>query len=176
MGVVEWQPFERGRRSLLAAPMEIAAGVHAVIELFDKQDGRSGAVSFSQADLELTAAAADFGTALLRQALAERQSQEILLDAVTAAIRAGETVAQTLSTGAAAQPQPHSDPVLEQFRQSLSDTPTASVAAEESVRLAEAVRRLAVNHGRPAVEHCIRLVESLRGLLDSVTGSGEPQL
>jgi two-component system, NtrC family, nitrogen regulation response regulator NtrX len=32
------------------------------------------------------------------------------------------------------------------------------------------VRALAVRYGRPAVEHCTRLVEDLRRLLDGVTG------
>jgi two-component system nitrogen regulation response regulator NtrX len=36
-GNLELQPFERGRRSLLAAPMNVAPGVQAVLELFDKQ-------------------------------------------------------------------------------------------------------------------------------------------
>jgi hypothetical protein len=30
---------------------------------------------------------------------------------------------------------------------------------------------LAVRHGPPAVEHCIRLVQGLRELLDKVTGA-----
>src|SRR6516164_8828669 len=36
-GALELQPFERGRRSLLAAPMSVAPGVQVVLELFDKQ-------------------------------------------------------------------------------------------------------------------------------------------
>ena len=49
----------------------------------------------------------------------------------------------------------------------------ASIGADETLRLAEAVRVLAVRHGPAAVQHCIRLVESLRQLLDSVTGTEE---
>ena len=45
--------------------------------------------------------------------------------------------------------------------------------AEDTVRLAEAMRVLAVKHGPAAVRHCIRLVESLRTLLDEATGTGE---
>jgi hypothetical protein len=32
---------------------------------------------------------------------------------------------------------------------------------------------LALRHGSEAVQHCIRLVESLRELLDAVTGTAE---
>ena len=41
---------------------------------------------------------------------------------------------------------------------------------DETLRLAEAVRVLAVRHGPAAVRHCIRLVEELRELLDEITG------
>jgi two-component system, NtrC family, nitrogen regulation response regulator NtrX len=37
------------------------------------------------------------------------------------------------------------------------------------LRLAEAIRVLALRHGAPAVQHCIRMVDSLRALLDNVT-------
>ncbi|OAI39639.1 transcriptional regulator, partial [Planctomycetaceae bacterium SCGC AG-212-D15] len=41
-GAIELQPFERGRTSLLAAPLAVAPGVQVVLELFDKQgsDGK----------------------------------------------------------------------------------------------------------------------------------------
>ena len=41
------------------------------------------------------------------------------------------------------------------------------------MRLAEAVRVLAVRHGPAAVKHCIAMVESLRKTLDEITG-GSP--
>lgn len=62
---------------------------------------------------------------------------------------------------------------MEQIRKGLSATPGAPVDADETLRLVEAVRVLALRHGPPAVEHCIRLVENLRGLLDKVTGTPE---
>jgi hypothetical protein len=62
--------------------------------------------------------------------------------------------------------------VLEQLRAGLSENPSAPVDAEETLRLAEAIRVLAVRYGPPAVGHCIRLVENLRGLLDQVTADG----
>src|SRR5262249_9224553 len=36
-GSMELQPFERGRRSLLAVALPVAAGIQVVLELFDKQ-------------------------------------------------------------------------------------------------------------------------------------------
>ncbi|HJT78793.1 MAG TPA: response regulator, partial [Gemmataceae bacterium] len=48
-GSVELQPFERGRQSLLAAPLPVAPGVQAVLELFDKQ----GAAGFTAEDHRL---------------------------------------------------------------------------------------------------------------------------
>jgi hypothetical protein len=58
---------------------------------------------------------------------------------------------------------------MDRLREGLRDTP---VGADETLRLVEAVRVLALRHGRPAVEHCARLVESLRELLDAVTDAG----
>src|SRR5439155_25156557 len=39
-GTVELQAFERNRTSLLAAPLLVGTGIHAIIELFDKQDSK----------------------------------------------------------------------------------------------------------------------------------------
>ncbi len=165
---VELQPFERGKRSLLAAPMSVAPGFHVVLELFDK-DSSDG---FNADDRRLVGAAAEFGAEMLRRALAERQTHRVLLDAVAAALGASESVAESLR-GSSAQrlEQPPPAAVLDQLREGLSATPGAAVAAEETLRLAEAVRVLALRHGAPAVQHCIRLVEDLRRLLDTVTGT-----
>src|SRR5438552_9365524 len=58
-GAVELQPFERGRQSLLAAPMEVAPGIQDVLELFDKQAPKNAAAAgFTSADQQLVAAAA----------------------------------------------------------------------------------------------------------------------
>jgi ActR/RegA family two-component response regulator len=168
-GAVELQPFERGRRSLLAAPLNVAPGVQVVLELFDKAgDG------FTEDDRRLTAAAADFGTELLRQALAAQQTHQVLFDAVAAALKAGDRVAESLR-GTAAQrlEQPPPAEVLDELRKGLSARPEAPVGAEDTLRLAEAVRVLAVRYGPAAVRHCIQLVESLRRLLDDVTGADD---
>jgi two-component system, NtrC family, nitrogen regulation response regulator NtrX len=48
------------------------------------------------------------------------------------------------------------------------------IDAGATLRLAEAIRVLAVRHGASAVAHCIQLVESLRHLLDAMTGEMRP--
>jgi ActR/RegA family two-component response regulator len=166
-GALDLQPFERGRRSLLAAPMSVAPGVQVVLELFDKEHG------FTEDDRRLVAAAADFGVEMLRQALAERQTHQVLLDAVGAALGASESVAQSLrSSGApsrAEEPPPAA--VMDQLREGLSAAPAPAADAAETLRLAEAVRVLALRHGPAAVRHCTRLVEEVRALLDEITGT-----
>jgi hypothetical protein len=173
-GSVELQPFERGHRSLLAAPMAVAPGIQVVLELFDKMEAAGRAAAFTAEDQHLVAAAADFGAEMLRQALAERQMHQVLFAAVEAALGASDSVAETLRrprTERRAEPPPAA--VLDRLREGLSANAAATVDAEETLRLAEAVRVLAVRHGPIAVAHCIRLVESLRELLDNVTGAGE---
>jgi DNA-binding NarL/FixJ family response regulator len=169
-GAVELQPFERGRRSLLAAPLAVAPGIHVVLELFDKQGPQA---DFTQADQRLVRAAADFGAEVLRQALAERQTHQVLLDAVGAALGASDTVAQSLRGAGPRPDEPPPPVVLERLRTGLRGLGGAAVDADATVRLAEAIRVLALHHGRPAVEHCTRLVEDLRRLLDTATGLGE---
>jgi two-component system nitrogen regulation response regulator NtrX len=169
-GSLELQAFERGRRSLIAAPLAVAPGIHVILELFDKEDG-----AFTEADRKLVATAADLGVEMLRQALAERQTRRILFDAVETALAAGDTVAQTLQGSAAERLEsPPSPAVLERLREGLGGQPGAVMEADDTLRLAESVRVLALRHGPAAVRHCIRLVDSLRELLDALTQSGDP--
>lgn len=164
-GNLELQPFERGRRSLLAVPLSIAPGLQAVLELFDKQS----AAAFTDADRQLAAAAADFGSEILRQALAERQMHRVLFDAVESALGASDSMAQSLD-GVAPRPEdPPPAAVLEQLKEGL-DAGANPVDSAATLRLAEAIRVLAVRHGPSAVTHCVRLVESLRHLLDEMAG------
>jgi DNA-binding response OmpR family regulator len=168
-GSVDLQPFERSRRNLLAAPLNVGSGLRVVVELFDKPG------AFSEADRQLAAAAADFGAGILRQALAERQSQRVLIDAVEAALGAGDAVAKTLS-GAGTPPRPEEPPpatVMDQLKRGLAGGGDSALDAGATLRLAEAVRVLALRYGPSAVEHCTRLVESVRTLLDEATGVGE---
>jgi ActR/RegA family two-component response regulator len=167
-GAVELQPFERGKQALLAMPMTVAPGVQAVLELFDKKGG------FTAEDQRLVSAAADFGTELLRQALTERQTHQLLFQAVEAALGASAHVAESLRGSASErQKQPPPAPVMDQLRRSLNANLGAAIDSTDTLRLAEAVRVLAVRHGPAAIQHCIQLVESLGGLLDTLTGAGE---
>jgi len=162
---VELQPFERGRRNLLAVPLLVAPGVQAVIELFDSATGR-----FRTEDQQLVRVAADVGTELLRQALGQRQAQQMLLDAVQAALGASEQIAGTMRGDSAERlEQPPPPQVLEQLKAGLSGPTGDDQAAEANLRLAEAIRVLGLRHGRAALEHCLALVENLRGLLDRLT-------
>jgi DNA-binding response OmpR family regulator len=168
-GTVELQPFEQHRNNLLAAPLNVGPGIRVVLELFDRPGG------FTDADRRLAAAAAEFGAEMLRQALAERQSQRVLFDAVEAALHAGDAVAKTLAGGSSA-PRPEDPPpttVMDELKRGLRDSPESAVEADATLRLAEAVRVLALRHGPKAVEHCTRLVESVRALLDEAAGAEE---
>jgi two-component system nitrogen regulation response regulator NtrX len=144
------------------------------LELFDKQGaGSAKPAEFTTEDRKLVAAAADFGAEMLRQALAQRQMHQVLFDAIGAALGASDSVAQTLRTSPAQERQrPPPQAVLDQLRESLSANPGSSLDASQTLQLAEAVRQLAVRHGEAAVRHCTRLIDNLRELLDSVSGTG----
>jgi ActR/RegA family two-component response regulator len=160
---VESQPFERGRSALLAAPLAVGAGVQAVIELFDKPGG------FRDDDRRLATAAAEIGAELLRQALAERVARRTLFDAVAAALEATRRIAEDDRRPASGEPGSPPTAVLDRIRSDLATAPGPVASGEAALRLAEAVRGLAVRHGPQAVDHCIRMVTSLGELLDSLS-------
>lgn len=160
-GTVDLLSFEAGRKSILAVPLPVASGTHVVLELFDKPE-------FTADDKRLVAAAADIGAELLRQALAERQTHRLLFDAIETALRASESITETLTTPAPNQPPPAA--VMERLKAGLTADPNAVADADTGLRLIEAARELAVRYGPPAVEHCVRLVESVRKLLEQTHG------
>lgn len=172
-GTVELQPFERGRTSLLAMPLAIAPGVQVVIELFDKEGAGDApsAAGFNAEDHRLMQVASDLGSDLLRQAVAERRTHRLLHEAVEAALKASDSVAESLA-GSVAQrlEQPPPAEVLARLREGMGG---AAADADDTLRLAEAVRVLALRHGPAAVRHCTTLVENLRQLLDGITGVSE---
>jgi two-component system nitrogen regulation response regulator NtrX len=133
-----------------------------VLELFDKP-----APGFTDNDRRFVAAAADVGSDLLRQALAERQSHRLLFDAVDAALKATEGMSDVLEAPADAPPPA----VIERLKQGLAGDANAIADPETTLRLVEAVRSLAVRHGPAAVEHCVKTVNDLRKFLDGVTGA-----
>jgi two-component system nitrogen regulation response regulator NtrX len=161
-GSVELMPFEKGRKSILAAPLPIGGGTSVVIELFDKP-----APGFTSGDRQLVAEAAEVGADLLRQALAERQTHRLLFDAVDAALTATTGVTDLLSPASDAPPAA----VMASLKEGLGGDPNATADADTTLRLVEAVRALALRHGPVAVEHCVRVVTDLRKLLDGITGS-----
>ncbi len=164
VGTVELQPFERGRSAILAVPLAAGAGVQAVLELFDRPGG------FRDEDRRVAAAAADIGSELLRREVAERQARRSLFDAVAAALEVTQSVQVPDGPAGAAKPEePPPAAVLERLRADLQTAPGQAVGGDAALRLAEAVRSLAVRHGPPAVEHCLRVIESVRVMLDELT-------
>ena len=126
-GAVELHPFEKGRRSLLAAPLNVAPGLQVVLELFDKRsdvarpgDRAASEGGFTDADRQLAAAAADFGAEMLRQALAERQTQRVLFDAVEAALGASDSMAESLRGAVGSPDDPPPAAVLDRLKDALS--------------------------------------------------------
>ena len=169
LAAVPAQPFERGRASLLAAPLNVGSGFQVVMELFDKRDG-----NFTDADRNMAAAAADFGAEILRHALAERQGRRMLFDAVGAALGTTEKLSRAAptSTAAARMEQPPAVEVMERLREGLNSQLGGAVDSSAALELAEEVRVLAVRHGPIAVRHCTRVIQSLRDMLDAVTRDG----
>jgi two-component system, NtrC family, nitrogen regulation response regulator NtrX len=159
-GAMELQSFERAHRNLLAVPMSVATGTQVVIELFDKPAG------FGPDDQHVARSAADLGIELMRQALGQRQTHQLLFDAIGAALKASEQMTASLASA----PQKPPPQVIEQLRAGLQESSDDPASAEASLRLAEAIRALANRHGLPALEHCLRLVQEVQGLLDRATG------
>ena len=166
-GAIEWQPFEKGRQNLLAAPMVVGPGTHVVVELFDK----SGGQVFSEEDRRFVMTASEFGVELLRQAMAERQTRRTLFDAVAAALEASTTIVESLPNLTDSNLElPPPAAVMDRLKEGLRTSSNALVDADTSIRLVEAIRVLALRHGQGAVRHCTKLVESLRELLDETLG------
>lgn len=160
LGAVELQPFEQGHRSLLLAPIPVATGMHVVVELFDKPTG------FTAEDRRLVSATSEFAGEILRQALAERQTQRLLISAVEGALAASEQATRDLHHEIARPAEPLSPAIVDRLREGLDATANTVVDAATSLRLAEAIRTLAITHGPSAVRHCVQLVESVRTMLD----------
>jgi hypothetical protein len=157
---VQLQPFEKNRRQLLALPITIGSGVTAVLELFDKRDG-----PFTDADRRLVGAAADFAAALMKQALAERQTHGTLLGALESALHASQQVtAQIESTGDKPPPA-----VMAEMQRGLVQTPTGNIAADDVLQAAELLRVIAQRHGPQATKHCIDLLRTVDQMLAEQT-------
>ena len=152
-GMFALYPFEMNRTQILAAPLPAGSGTAVVLELFDKPGG------FTEEDRRLVRAAAEVGGDLIRQAIAERGSHQLLFDAVGAALKASAGMQESLG----AEPAPAA---MESLREGLGSDANAVADADTTLKLIEAVRSLAVRHGSAAMDHCTKLVDDLRQLLD----------
>jgi DNA-binding NarL/FixJ family response regulator len=162
LGPVELLPFEANRSCILAAPLRVGSETVVVVELFDKT-----APGFLEDDRRLLASAAEVGADLLRQAVAERQTHKLLFDAVEAALEATTNLSDAIPMASAEAPPPA---VMERLKEGLGSDANAVADPDTTLRLVEAVRSLAVRHGPSAVEHCVKVVNDLRKLLDELTG------
>lgn len=156
-GMFQLFPFESGKKQILAAPLPAGTALAVVLELFDKPSP-----GFTEDDRRLVSAAAEVGGDLIRQAVAERGSHQLLFDAVEAALKASVGVQDSLESA----PAPAA---MESLREGLGSDANAVADADATLKLMEAVRSLAVRHGSAAVDHCTKLVVDLRNLLDSLT-------
>ena len=59
---------------------------------------------------------------------------------------------------------------MEQLRASLA-VADSDGASEARLKLAEAIRALASTHGIAVLDHCLRMVQSVRELLDQTSGA-----
>lgn len=162
-GAVELLPNECNRTSLLAAPLTVGSGTIAVLELFDKP-----APGFTHEDRRMLADGAEIGGELLRQAVAEKQTHQLLFDAVEAALNASQNITAAIASPQRLDTSPPAA-VMERLRMGLDSDANAVIDADMTLQLIEAVRTLAVRHGSRAVEHCVRLVREVRQLLDALT-------
>lgn len=164
-------PHQMECQTMLAVPLTVTPQVRAVLELFDPLDSNGAPASFRVEDCRLVSALAPLAEDLLRQSINERQTRRMLLNAIQTALQSSRSLADSL------QPEPRpEDPlspaILDTIRQGLSDSPDAT----QMVRLAEGIRILSMRFGPAAIQHCIHLVESLRTLLETTLGPGEPSM
>lgn len=165
--------FEKGRTSFLGAPLVSDPDVQVIVELFDKQNSSEG---FSGQDRELVESICELSGHLFRHSQAGQKVQRLLFDAIEAALQASDRLQESLQGGNAESSRENpSSQVLDQLQESLRSPGLDALSAQSTVQLAEVIRELAVNHGESAIEHCLHLMESLRTLLDQVSGMDEDQ-
>ncbi|MGE0529511.1 MAG: response regulator [Bdellovibrionales bacterium] len=168
---IELQPYEVGKFSLLAVPLAVAPGIHVVIELFDKQkNGERDPEGFTQRDLLVLRDSSQFGVEILRQTLSQRRTHRLLLDALGAALKASEGVTRSIMVQPVSKNTPTEEVILEQLQEGLERSGESENQAQETIRLAEAIRILNLRHGNLAIRHCTEMVEKITDLLDEVTG------
>ncbi len=163
-GLVQLLPPEQGRRNLLVVPLTASEQVAGALELADKSPG-----GFTTADREMATLVAEAAAELLRRALAEQDSQRLLLDALAAALQASERLHAQLDGG-----QP-AETVLQRLQQSLMQEGCLPREAETLLPLLEDLRRLSHQYGPAVVAYCAQSIASLRRFLEEVFGQPPPQ-
>jgi hypothetical protein len=156
LGAVELYPFEQNRHSLLATVLPVASGSHVVLELFDKPN-------FTADDRNLVAATSEIGAELLRQAFSERHTHRMLIDAVESALQTTGELEQSINSSPTSA-------MLDRLKAGMLEEGPSLAEPDASLKLIEAARRLAQKHGTPAVEHCLRIMESVEQFLHQVEG------
>lgn len=165
LGAVDLFPFESNRRSILAVPLRVSTGLHVVIELFDKE-------AFTSQDRQIVDSASDIGSELLRHALSQKHSHQLLFDTLDAAMKAADAVADVLTpimphaSSRAEDPPPTL--VMNQLLSGLSRDANSVVDADTGLQLVEGIRALAVRHGPLAVHYCVTMVKEVHQLLDKI--------
>lgn len=157
------QTFEQNRREILAVPATSMPGGAVVLELFDRRQG-----SFTPDDKQLARMAVELAGEFLRHSWSLREPYRLLFDAVEAALRTTQVLAESGSLSESRPEQPPPAEVLDRLREGLRVSPEAVVDADAALELAEAIRAFAVRHGPQAVRHCTRLIQSVGQLIDSV--------
>ena len=142
---VALQPFEQNRQNILAAPMAVATGVVAIIELFDKPHG------FTADDKRVVRASTAIGTELLRQSFAERQSQRMLIETVQAALSAGDSLVQTMQGSEGAAATAPGVMAMNSLRENLQQQLGPGGDSDDVLTLLQAVRELGLAHGPAAM-------------------------
>jgi ActR/RegA family two-component response regulator len=162
LGIV-LNPVEQQHQFVLAAPITVTPNLIVVVELFDKlPQGSPAPQPFDEADRRLADAAARFAAHLVRQALAERQTQTLLLEALAAASRTAEQL--RTEPGPSRTDQDRLEP-RDRILRRLQAAQFHLQTPRETLRLAELIGDLSSRHGSSAVEFAIVLLEGLRRLL-----------
>lgn len=173
-------PFESQAAYSIGVPLVQLATLQAVAELVGRPVEGQG--DRAQA-LPAVRSAAPLVADLLKQALAQRDAQRMLLDALEAALAAGQAVLAPGGTPGDTEPSasqtiPHPtdgsaewQAALARLKQSLHETPLAEAATEEVLEAAQALQALARNYGPSALRFAVGLLRELMRLLDETAGT-----
>ncbi len=162
-GLVQLLPPEQGRQNLLVVPLRAGEQVAGALELADKPLG-----GFTAADREMATLVAEAAAELLRRALAEQDSQRLLLDALGAALQASERLHAQLDGG-----QPAAT-ILQRLQHTLIQEGGLPRDAEMLLPLLEELRRLSQQYGPAVVAYCAQSIAALRRFLEEVLGQPPP--